>query len=294
MSTDVWLGLVLAAVALQFFASLFWSWRVSRGLDLASRKLKGLTKATDKANDLLVDRMEALEANDPTHKSRVISDRIQDAVINRSLWPQVEGLITLYRILDGKQSLPSTRRWALSPDMLLHLARHIEESAPRTIIECGAGSSTIAMAAMLRAFGQEGHIYSIESDPRFVKEVGAQLKRRGLERYATLIDAPLVTRHYRGHERQFSWYDFDRALLPDGADMLVVDGPPGATNSLARYPAGPELIPTLAAGAGIFVDDVKRPDEQLMLKLWREMFPGLGEVRDLYAENGGVLVVKER
>lgn len=71
----------------------------------------------------------------------------------QSIWPQTESLIALYRILDGEVELPPTRIMAVSPDFMLHIVKHIRRVAPKTIVECGGGTSTVIMAHMLKALG---------------------------------------------------------------------------------------------------------------------------------------------
>jgi hypothetical protein len=51
--------------------------------------------------------------------------------------------------------------------------------------------------------------------------------------------------------------------------MAVIDGPPGHSWRLARYPAGPLLLSKLAFGGGSFLDDADRPDEREIVRRWR-------------------------
>ncbi|HEV8388630.1 MAG TPA: class I SAM-dependent methyltransferase [Dongiaceae bacterium] len=205
----------------------------------------------------------------------------------RSLWPQFESLTRLYRLLDGKADLPNLRHWAVSPDFLLHVVRHIQGHAPKTILECGSGSSTIAMAQALRAFGIAGHIYSIENYEPSVEAVRSQLQRHDLERFVTLVFVPLVQKQYDGTVGEFHWYDLQPGMIPDNIDLLLVDGPVAVEDPDARYPAGPELLPRLAHGAHIFIDDASRPGETDMVVRWRSLYPNLG-LRKLPAEKGCV------
>lgn len=204
--------------------------------------------------------------------------------IDRSFWPQVESLVTLYRLIDNQPALPSTRRWAASPDFILHLFHHIKRYAPRVIVECGGGTSTVAMAYALSG-RENAHIYCIENHPRFASELELELKEKGLSDRVTVIVAPLTDRRYPDFPNAFHWYDLSGVSLPDDIDMLVVDGPFGLLNEFARYPAGPELLPRLSAQAHVFIDDAGRPDEASLGRLWRALYPDLG-VRELRAEKG--------
>jgi hypothetical protein len=207
--------------------------------------------------------------------------------LGRSIWPQTESLIALYRILDGRAEFPSTRVMAVSPDFMLHVVKHIRRFAPKKIVECGGGTSTIVMAHMLKAFGQDAHIYVIENHEPSIEEIGEQLRQRDLERFVTLIAAPLIEKRYDGFTTVFNWYDLRSAAIPSDIDLLIVDGPLSLVNACARYPAGPELLPRLARNAHIFVDDANRADERRMINLWRELYPDL-VIRKLPAEKGCV------
>jgi predicted O-methyltransferase YrrM len=173
----------------------------------------------------------------------------------------------------------------VSPDFLLHVLRHIQERAPSRIVECGAGSSTIVMAQALRALGGDGHIYSIEDHEPSIAMVREQLRRHDLERFATLVSAPLMQKRYDGFDAPIAWYDLPAGAVPDGIDLLLVDGPLGFKWKDARYPAGPELLPKLSRSAHVFVDDADRQDERSMVERWRKLYPSL-DARSLRAEKG--------
>jgi predicted O-methyltransferase YrrM len=185
---------------------------------------------------------------------------------------QLEALHGLYVELNLKRSLPPTRGWAGSPDFLLELARHAQAARPQIVVECSSGVSTVVLARRLQLNGA-GKLYSLEHDSAYARKTRALLLRHGLQDWAQVLDAPLI--HHPLDGEDWPWYDL--ALLPPGAaiDMLVIDGPPRATRTLARYPAGPLLFPRLAPGGAVFLDDALRPDEQAALARWQSEFPGL-------------------
>jgi hypothetical protein len=130
-------------------------------------------------------------------------------------------------------------------------------------------------------------VWSLEHLPRFAGETRALLETRGLSDWATVVDAPLVD--VRLGDATWSWYDLAGYPAGEPIEVLFVDGPPGDTGPLARYPALPMLRDRLASGASILVDDGARPDEQAMVARWRAEVPGL-EVRPLPLEKGGSLL----
>lgn len=204
---------------------------------------------------------------------------------DRVVWPQVESLLSLYRIMDGRPTITPTRRWAASPDFILRVIRHVEAAEPKVIVECSTGTSTIAIATALRQFGRGGHVYAIENHPQFAEATRQELESRGLSSYATIITAPLAQFRYEGFENDFNWYGVNYDDLPKEIDLLVIDGPFGGLNPYARYPAGPQLFPRLTRDAHVFLDDASRRDEAELPRLWRSIYPDLG-VREHVAEKG--------
>lgn len=217
----------------------------------------------------------------------VRSMKVGLAQAERPLWPQIESLIALYRVLDGKEIIPPTRSWAMSPDILLHLARIVRDEPIVKVLECGCGVSTLVTAQMLRAKGAGGHITSLENDAGYAARLRDELARRGLQAFSTILDAPLIEKSYPTQPGRFHWYDLAGLTLPTNVDLLVVDGPPGHLNRFARYPAGPELFGSLSKRAKIILDDTNRIDEQTTPALWKAEFPHLAW-RNLVAEKGAI------
>jgi hypothetical protein len=62
-------------------------------------------------------------------------------------------------------------------------------------------------------------------------------------------------------------------------DVLVVDGPPGDTGLLARYPAVPVLRKAMSPTCVVLLDDANRADEQAIGKRWAEVLGGSAEYR---------------
>lgn len=184
-------------------------------------------------------------------------------------YPKVEALMALYKDLDLNESLPPLGKWVASADFLGEVVRHILEVKPKVILELGSGVSTYVIAKALQKNGV-GHLYSLDHQPAFANKTIEKLIECGVENLATVIHAPLESIELQGS--QFKWYSTKD--LPDQKyDLLVVDGPPEATNPLARYPALPVLSERLSDNIAIFLDDADRPDETEMLAKWKAEFP---------------------
>jgi predicted O-methyltransferase YrrM len=183
---------------------------------------------------------------------------------------QIEALDIVRRELDLSGGLPLSRGWAASPDLLLEITRYARNHPPQTMLECGAGLSTVVLAAIARKNGT-GHVYSLENDPAYAAQVRRDLSRVGLDAWASVIDAPLDK--FAIGDQSWRWYT--TATLPNAIDLLLVDGPPGGLAELARYPAGPLLFPRLSATGIVFCDDSRRTDEQAVIRRWLSEFPNL-------------------
>lgn len=215
-----------------------------------------------------------------------IVDRLEHIATRGSdnLLRNLQALRYLERLLDHGFDLPPLSGWAASPDMLLVLARHARAAAPRTVVECGCGASTLVLARCAE-LNCRGHVYALDHDPRFAEETRERLREAGLERWATVIDAPLTG--YRIGERTWQWYDLSDLPHDIAIDLLFVDGPPMPMNELIRYPALPLLYQRLAPGAAVFLDDADRPGERRIAEDWRAAYPELIR-RDFACEKGCV------
>lgn len=180
---------------------------------------------------------------------------------------QQEALLALYHELRPEHALPPTRGWAASPDLLLWCWRHVRAVRPETVVECGSGVSTLVLAAACRSNGV-GRVVALEHDERYVGTTRALLAEHDLEGWAEVRHAPLERVH--GQERP--WYRLDR--LPDAPfDLVLVDGPPGNQDPLARLPATEVLPPRLAPGGVVVFDDAHREGERTVVERWLEDRP---------------------
>ncbi|MFV2063282.1 MAG: class I SAM-dependent methyltransferase [Chloroflexota bacterium] len=203
----------------------------------------------------------------------------------RRLFSQLEALAWLRDELDLKRPLPATRGAAAAPDALLQLVRLVDRGEPRSVVELGSGVSTIVIAARLKAAGK-GRLVALEHEPTYARATRAELRAQGLDGIATVVDAPLV--EVSVGDETWQWYEIG-AEMPERIDLLFVDGPPGRTGPLARYPALPLLRDRLVPGATILVDDGDRADEQVMVQRWESEIEGLA-ARHLAFAKGAWLV----
>lgn len=185
---------------------------------------------------------------------------------------QIEELLALYHELQPVAGLPHLRSWAGSPDFQRFLYRIGREEQPKTVLECGSGTSTLVMARALQRNGG-GRVVALEHLEEFADHTREALVRSGLEAHAEVIHAPLVDTAVG--EETFLWYDLGAVGSIVDIDVLVVDGPPRSTQPLARYPAVPQLWHALAPGVLVLLDDAKRDDESAVVERWLEEYADL-------------------
>ena len=198
---------------------------------------------------------------------------------SRIQYQQLEALASLLDYLKPRAMLPPTRGWAASPDLLRMLCQQVEDRRPEHILELGSGVSTLVLAYCLERQGS-GKLVSLEHDSEMAARTRRWLARHGLEAFAEVKHAPIVTN--RVADEEWPWYDVSQLESGMEFDVLLVDGPPATLRTFARYPALPLLQPMLAETATIVLDDGGRVEESEIAKRWCRENPGLdAEYQDL-------------
>jgi hypothetical protein len=157
-----------------------------------------------------------------------------------------------------------------------------------TIVECGAGITTVYIARLLSARG--GHLWSIEHDASWAALVDRELARNGLRDQVTMVIAPLEASG-TGNDG-LPWYSrvvLEEALEGLRIDLLIVDGPPAWDREIrmARYPALGFFRSRMAADWTIVLDDIRRPGEEAVAGRWERE---LGIPFDRRFIRGGIAV----
>ena len=126
------------------------------------------------------------------------------------------------------------------------------------ILECGSGLTTILMGLLAGRRGVQ--TWSLEHIPDWRARVAASLDQFSVPH--TQVRHTLL-RDYEG----FSWYDAPLVELPREFQLVICDGPPGATQG-GRYGLLPILGDRLPAGSVILLDDATRSGEAEVLRRW--------------------------
>jgi len=144
-------------------------------------------------------------------------------------------------------------------------------------------------------------IVSFEHNRKYFDETMSKLRQRGVAEVVELEHTPL--REYMTAEGE-AWLYYgcqekitalEALLAGKRAKVLVlVDGPPGATQKHARYPALPIVLQHLAAHKLDFLlDDYNRQEEQEIVNRWTELLDrrSLGHEKTVLAfEKGACLI----
>ncbi|GGQ38293.1 class I SAM-dependent methyltransferase [Couchioplanes azureus] len=165
--------------------------------------------------------------------------------------------------------------WSMRPAALASVVNDVLLRDRRTVVELGAGSSTMVLARALALTG--GSLVSVEHDAAFAAALDRQLHAAGLHERAVVRHVPLTALPAQetpaGSRRApRRWYDLDalQAATPHGIDLLVVDGPPAGDlgHVLVREPAVRVLRHKLAASFSVYLDDADREPERETLAMW--------------------------
>jgi predicted O-methyltransferase YrrM len=168
-----------------------------------------------------------------------------------------------------RDHLPATDGWAGSPGLLLTLVDEVERARPRLVVEFGSGLSTLVLARALALNAPGARLLSFDHEAGFAEITRRRLAALGLA--AEVRHAPLASAAAHGVDG--AWYD--HGPLPQGIDLLLIDGPPAWLKEGARAAAGPAALPMLAPGGVALLDDADRPGERANAAQWARAFPDI-------------------
>lgn len=161
-------------------------------------------------------------------------------------------------------ALPNLGSWKADCFFLQLILSRIAEARPQSVVELGAGASTLVTARALQLHGG-GRLTSFDQHGDFVVATRAWLADHGVE--ADLRVAPLTAppAGWPG-----LWYDL--ANVPDRIDLLLIDGPHWTLHPFVRG-AAEILFDRIAVGGMVMLDDGARPGERVVMARWRARWP---------------------
>ena len=193
----------------------------------------------------------------------------------------------LLQLFKGETFVPLTT-WSISPSALLHVLNDITINNRKGVMEFGAGVSTLYIAKLIKTLDLDTTFFSVESDERWAEEVERQLKSLELNKVVKIIHSPIVTvAEQLKFREQTTWYDTD--IIKDFIgeeikfDLILVDGPKGASTPFARYTAVPFLQPMMKDRFSIYLDDINRAEEKEIALQWQQLCNSKVTFRESYA-----------
>jgi predicted O-methyltransferase YrrM len=205
---------------------------------------------------------------------------------------QIEALLMLTTCLPLRHPLPPMRGAAISPDLALLLYELVHAHAPALVVECGSGVSALVIGYALESVGA-GRLVAFEHDAAQAERSAALVRRHALERQVEIVHAGLQEMHLAGERWQWYGPEVEDTLVSRRVQLVLVDGPPGSLQPLARYPALRRLAPFLAPEAVVVLDDVARPDEWAITERWLREDPRF-TLQRIAHEKGTAILTRSR
>lgn len=170
----------------------------------------------------------------------------------------------LARLALPPHALPNLGSWKADAGFLSMIADEILAKKPQTVVEFGAGASSLIAARALKINGS-GSLTSFDQHRDYAEGVKTWLADFGLA--ADINHAPLKQKCDGWPGR---WYD--HGPLPEHIDLLLVDGPPWAVHPYVRG-AADSLFARISPGGAVMMDDGARPGERVVAARWRRRWP---------------------
>lgn len=161
-------------------------------------------------------------------------------------------------------ALPYLGSWKADVGLLTLLVDHIFAHKPKLVVEFGAGASTLVLAKALRMAGG-GRLISFDQHAGFIDATRGWLAEHGLR--ADLHAVPL-----RPSASGWPGLWYDHGPLPDGIELMLIDGPPWSIHPFTRGGAA-SLFGHIAPGGTVMLDDAARPGERVVARRWRKAHP---------------------
>ena len=160
--------------------------------------------------------------------------------------------------------------WPITPDMGRLLARLVMNGGRRRVLEFGAGSSSLVLARALALAGG-GRLTSLEQRPDWCAEHWRAVLAHDVVDAELEPVHPSLTVGRAGFAHVFT--DARAAVSRRGPyDLVFVDAPQWY---YGRDGALPLVLPHLAPGAWIVMDDAERSNERWTVSRWLDACPTL-------------------
>ena len=166
--------------------------------------------------------------------------------------------------------------WRIGERGFAALVAELEATGVRTLLEFGAGASSVRLARAL----PHVEILSVEHDGNYLDDV-----KRLAQKHAA--GSGLTFRHSRLGWRVFEnglFFGYSKVDLPEAVDAVIIDGPPHWV-CRGREAVLYDVFPRLRTGGRVYLDDAHRAREAGFVRNWRRVYAGAVEVSAINGEH---------
>lgn len=196
----------------------------------------------------------------PAPLKRAAKDALQNRALRNAIRRVVDlplGVAPDRDVLNDLMSGWGNEGFAALTEYLEEVCKHATQTNG-PILECGSGLTSIMLGLLA---GRRGiQTWSLEHVPEWLARVTNVLERFEIPN-TQICAAPLRS------FGEFEWYEAPLAEMPEEFQLVVCDGPPGATVG-GRYGLLPVMGDRLPSGSVILLDDANRPGEVEVLERW--------------------------
>lgn len=166
----------------------------------------------------------------------------------------------------------SLGRWAIGYNYAYVLARVLEETSPRRILECGLGQSSALIGAYVEANG-DVMFDVVEQDASWAE----LCKKRFFNSERTQVFVrPIEQKEYKpGAGKTNVYQDFGNVVAGKKYSLISIDGPWGS-DGVSRVDVLEHIPEILADDFVIMCDDCERSGERAMVKMLEEKLKASG------------------
>lgn len=161
---------------------------------------------------------------------------------------------------------------AIQPSSILIILNEVFIHQRRTILEFGAGISTMYLGEAARRCG--GTLVSIEPDAAWLAKMDRQSREFGLSNHIQFVHSPIVSNMQNGISVE--WFDesiINKSIGEVQFDLVLIDSPISKQGyEDIRKPAGIWLQKRLRDEFCVFLDDINRKGEKDIANSWASEF----------------------
>ncbi|MBI4645379.1 MAG: class I SAM-dependent methyltransferase [Bacteroidia bacterium] len=184
-------------------------------------------------------------------------------------YDRIDALLSIHQLIELNNSLPIMNDWTISSDFGQVLIKNILSQSNGDVIDIGSGITTILSGYALKKRGN-GKVISLEHDTEYFKKTKLLIEEHKLDEIIELYHCPLIEYDINGEK--WLWYDIQNIKFSNNIGIIIVDGPPGSIQNMARFPAIPILKKYIGEKTIILLDDGGREDEKKVAETWESCY----------------------